>query len=149
MQDTNNTTNEVAVAPTLRDMALQALSARGGITSPIVQYLRAFEEAYSNDFVYLLMLRQELTIRMLRQLTVNMQKQYTEAAEHYTLDQTEWLEDANRNIRRQEQFFRSQFRRLRRIHRERLFERIVLFGMGGAFAMFLALCVFYFCRLFE
>ena len=148
MQDFNIKT-EMSVTPSLRDMALQALSSRGGVTAPIVQYLRAFEEAYSDDFVYLLILRQELIVRMIQQISTNIQKQYMEAVESYALDQSDWLEDVNKNIRRQEHFFRSYFQRVRRVHRERLFERLVICGAWCALAFLLALSVFYMCRIFE
>ncbi|UKI34438.1 MAG: hypothetical protein L6W00_14340 [Lentisphaeria bacterium] len=42
---------------------------------------------------------------MIQQISTNIQKQYMEAVESYALDQSDWLEDVNKNIRRQEHFF--------------------------------------------
>lgn len=147
MPENNTQEKEQEKEPSLRDVAIAVLAANGAGAYPVMEKLMVFGESYSNDLTYAMILEAEISHRMIEQLSVKQQQQnqvlMTRLMEH--LDA--WQKQLQQDMIRRDLIFRSQFRRLVAIHRERFLTRAVVFTAIGLFALLAGLGVYYLYRL--
>ncbi len=129
--------------PSLREVAIAVLAANGAGAYPVMEKLMAFGESYSNDLTYAMILEAEISHRMIEQLSVKQQQQSQVLMTRLTEHLDAWQKQLQQDMIRRDLIFRSQFRRLVAIHRERFLTRAVVFTAIGLFALLAGLGVYY------
>lgn len=147
MPENNTQEKEQEKEPSLRDVAIAVLAANGAGAYPVMEKLMVFGESYSNDLTYAMILEAEISHRMIEQLSVKQQQQSQVLMTRLTEHLDAWQKQLQQDMIRRDLLFRSQFRRLVAIHRERFLTRAVVFTAIGLFALLAGLGVYYLYRL--
>lgn len=147
MSENNTQENTQEKEPSLREVAIAVLAANGAVSYPVMEILMDFGESYSNDLTYAMILEAEISHRMIEQLSVKQQQQNQVLMTRLTEHLDAWQKQLQQDMIRRDLIFRSQFRRLVAIHRERFLARAVVFTSIGLFALLAGLGVYYLYRL--
>ncbi len=147
MPENNTQENTQEKEPSLREVAIAVLAANGAVSHPVMEILMDFGDSYSHDFVYAMILEAEITHRMIEQLSFKQQQQHQVIMVQLKEILDAWQKQLQQDMVRRDLLFRSQFRRLVAIHRERFLTRAVVFTSIGLFALLAGLGVYYLYRL--
>ena len=137
-----NTTNQPET--TLRDMVLKALTGSGAEAEKMLQFLaRHSSKEHANDIVYAMLLEMELLHQVMEQIYIRLQEQHKVMSNNMLAA----YEEKNKKMLdltvSQQMIFRSQFRRLISLHRERFIIRILLFSAMLLVTLLAGIGVFY------
>ncbi len=133
---------------TLRDTVLKALTGSGAESEKVLQLLTQHPaKTHANDIVYALLLEMEMLHRVMEQIYIRLQEQHKVMGNNMLTA----YEEKNKKMLdltvSQQMIFRSQFRRLIALHRERLITRLLLFSAMLLVTLLAGIGVFYIYKL--
>lgn len=132
----------------LRDIVLRALTGSGAESEKILQFLAQHSsKEHANDIVYALLLEMEVLHRVMEQIYIRLQEQHKVMGNNMLAAYKEKNKKMLDLTVSQQMIFRSQFRRLISLHRERLITRILLFSAMLLVTLLAGIGVFYIYKL--
>jgi len=133
---------------TLRKAVLEYLTDDPQVREQILELLSNFDSrSRDNDIIYALLLEMELLHKVFARQQLQTQEQHKVLAENVKAFIGEGRKEMLEIVAQQQTVFRSQFRRLVAIHRERFLIRILAFTAVLIIAVFTGLGIFCFYQL--
>lgn len=133
---------------TLRKAVLASISDNPLVKEQLLELLSTFDSKNrENDIVYALLLEMELLHRVLAQQQIQNQEQHKVLTEAIRASVADGQKNLLETIAIQQTLFRSQFRRLVAIHRERFLIRAMVFASVVVVGIFAGIGAFCFYKL--
>ena len=128
----------------LREFAIKSLVGSDVDSAKILECLAAYpNNDRPNDIIYALLLEMELLHRAMERSFVRFSEQHTVMRDNLIADYDERNRKMMEIVAEQQILFRSQFRRLVAIHRERFLIRVLVFSSMLLISLLAGLGIFY------
>lgn len=128
----------------LREQAIKSLAGSDSDCAKIIEYLAVYpKDDRPNDIIYVLLLEMELLHRVTERSCVRLSGQHAVMRDNLIADYEERNRKMMEIVAEQQLLFRSQFRRLIAIHRERFQVRVLAFTSMLLISLLAGLGIFY------
>lgn len=130
---------------TLREIVLKSLTENGLVCEKVIERLALYSGAERpDDIIYAILLEMELLHRVTEQCFVKVQEQHKVIGDNLIAAYEGRNQKMLELVAEQQLIFRSQFRRLIALHRERFLIRVLVFSAMLLISLLAGLGVFYF-----